>query len=613
MAMTSAAAAARKHRARKSPPAKATGESTSPAAAPTTVVEVTNPNLEAATRRSTEHIAALRSVGRRENTKKTLDPKLEEFREYCRHEYKDEDAPYTVTKNKVWWFMLYQSFRAPKKRGAKKHGPPPKFNVKEYNEIVAPFKTTTSSVMYVTPKNPVGYECVNQYRKVIKALHMKQQAAGINSIGWEFIWSTDCKELFQHVKERKPMINKANYVEKQAQEFSSYRIVSHYGEIEQLFWDDAVKAPSCRSLCARLRYRTCFLLLTSSVLRSESLHRAEISDFFGLVPPKKSSDTHPMYLQIHQIPIGKTTYGAVQYGRAGRHIDPRRCCIGATAMYLECREGISMEFTSMTKENWFDNSHWFDIKFLADVNGPNSHTKDEMKSDTYGDKVKQHLERLGLPMNKVLHLGRNIGTKYLDIMEVDAAEVKRMGQWNQSIYEKSYSSKLPMAAIRSLAGFDAANGMHFNTRTQVMPPDDLIEMTFLGNLSTKMLETMTSEEASEHPTAHGVLCWMKDLALIMIQDLAAMRVLCPNRDMLALEREFLFMRTPQFATFTELMKRSHLQEENPYDASMEKCLPGVNLRFQHAEEQRQQQHEAVLEALNIINTNVLANQQKLME
>ena len=216
-------------------------------------------------------------------------------------------------------------------------------------------------------------------------------------------------------------------------------------------------------------------------------------------------------------------------------------------------------------------------------------------------------------MNKVLHLGRNIGTKYLDIMEVDAAEVKRMGQWNQSIYEKSYSSKLPMAAIRSLAGFDAANGMHFNTRTQVMPPDDLIEMTFLGNLSMKMLETMTSEEASEHPTAHGVLCWMKDLALIMIQDLAAMSVLCPNRDMLALEREFLFMRTPQFATFTELMKRSHLQEENPYDASMEKCLPGVNLRFQHAEEQRQQQHEAVLEALNIINTNVLANQQKLME
>ena len=48
------------------------------------------------------------------------------------------------------------------------------------------------------------------------------------------------------------------------------------------------------------------------------------------------------------------------------------------------------------------------------------------------------LTALGLPANKVLHLGRNIGAKWLDCVEVDAAEVKRMGQWNQSIYEKAY-------------------------------------------------------------------------------------------------------------------------------------------------------------------------------
>ena len=123
-------------------------------------------------------------------------------------------------------------------------------------------------------------------------------------------------------------------------------------------------------------------------------------------------------------------------------------------MYLECREGICREFANMTKENWTDNSHWFDIKFLADVNGTASNTKDEMKSDTYGEKVKDHLRTLGLPMNKVLHLGRNIGAKTLDLMEVDVNEVKRMGQWNQSIYEKAYSSKLPMTAIRNLAGFE---------------------------------------------------------------------------------------------------------------------------------------------------------------
>ena len=85
-------------------------KATAAAPAPATTV-IANPNQEAATRRSTEHVAALRNAGRRTKTKKTLDPKREEYREYCRSEYSDDDAPYTVTKNKFWWFFLYQALR----------------------------------------------------------------------------------------------------------------------------------------------------------------------------------------------------------------------------------------------------------------------------------------------------------------------------------------------------------------------------------------------------------------------------------------------------------------------------------------------------------------------
>ena len=354
--MTNGAAIRRKQKQAEAAAAAAKG--------PSLTIELNNPNLEAATRRSIDHIAALRSIGRRENTKKIYDPKLEEYREYCRSEYKHEDAPYTVTRNKVWWFMLYQAMRKPKKRGGKKVAPPPKFNQKEYNEIIAPFKQTTTSVMFVTPTKPVGFVCIDQYRKVIKVLHQKQQADGTNNIGWEFIWSADCKELIKHIKERKPAINKANYVENQCQEMAPYKIVSQYGSIEALFWGEVATATSGRSLNSRLRNRACFLLLTMSVLRCESLYKAEVSDFFSLTVPMKANDVHPMTLQIHQIPIGKTTYGSRQYGRAARHIDPKRCAVGATALYLECWEG-----TSMTKEQWKDNLHWFDIKFLANVNG----------------------------------------------------------------------------------------------------------------------------------------------------------------------------------------------------------------------------------------------------
>ena len=53
-------------------------EAAAAAKGPSLTIELNNPNLEAATRRSVDHVAALRSVGRRENTKKIYDPKLEE-------------------------------------------------------------------------------------------------------------------------------------------------------------------------------------------------------------------------------------------------------------------------------------------------------------------------------------------------------------------------------------------------------------------------------------------------------------------------------------------------------------------------------------------------------
>jgi hypothetical protein len=40
--------------------------------------------------------------------------------------------------------------------------------------------------------------------------------------------------------------------------------------------------------------------------------------------------------------------------------------------------------------------------------------------------VKRNLQRLNLPTNKLCHLGRNVGSKYLDLMEVDAEEIRRM-------------------------------------------------------------------------------------------------------------------------------------------------------------------------------------------
>jgi Centromere DNA-binding protein complex CBF3 subunit, domain 2 len=192
--------------------------------------------------------------------------------------------------------------------------------------------------------------------------------------------------------------------------------VQRYGDIEEEFWNDAAALPSRRCLNTRLRHRMSLLFLTSAVLRSDSLYKADVSDFFGMSPPKKDGDVHQPWILINQIAEGKTSHGKMQYGRAIRHKDVRRCAVGGIATYMMNREDIMGEFGNMSYEDWCKNPKWFNKKFLVDVKG--SDYEAEMVSDSYAEHIRAVLLRLGLPTNKLRHLGRGCGTKKLDFEEV---------------------------------------------------------------------------------------------------------------------------------------------------------------------------------------------------
>jgi hypothetical protein len=153
-----------------------------------------------------------------------------------------------------------------------------------------------------------------------------------------------------------------------------------------------------------------------------------------------------------------------------------------------------------------------------------------MNSDTYSNHVKNVLQRFNLPVNKLCHLGRNIGSKYLDLMEACAKEIRRMGQWNNTVYDNSYSSKLPMNAMRNLAGYNTANALYFNTWTTLMPSQNLCKTTPLGSFSYVMLqEQRAADQESEHSTAFETLRWFCDLSVVFLQDTAAIMLLHPTR------------------------------------------------------------------------------------
>ena len=302
----------------------------------------------------------LRDSSRPTNTAKTMEPKIEEFFQFCEKVYPNDHHKYNLDYEKVYRFMWYQAFREQKDhkavRLARARGE--YFDYETYKRMMEKFNTdTVETIGYPVPSKPIGKCTFNMYKACFRRIYKTQVARRVNSLPWDHIWQMGFDDLYGHVKERAPMIKRELFEEKVNGEFAPYTVVEHYDEIEDQMWKDSVSAQHChRSTCANLRHRYCLLHLTSGILRCESLYRAELSDFLCIKSPKKDEDIHPMFLMINQITLGKTNHGRTLYGRATRHKDVNLCCIGGLAFYLQYRFHCTGEFRDMALEDWLDNS-----------------------------------------------------------------------------------------------------------------------------------------------------------------------------------------------------------------------------------------------------------------
>ena len=199
----------------------------------------------------------------------------------------------------------------------------------------------------------------------------------------------------------------------------------------------------------------------------------------------------------------------------------------------------------MPLEDWLDNKKWFDIKLLIDINGSN--TTKEMKNDSYARHIRRILKMLQIICDKLLHLGRNLGSKILDMLEEEMEEIRRMGQWNPSVFDNSYSSKIPLGPIRKLAGFTGSSKIYFNTRTIVEPPDELLNATPMGQWCYDAYQYV-QEHATDgkYQTALHVLRFFCELNRVFLQDAAAMIVKDPERAEHNIFSELAVFQMPEF-------------------------------------------------------------------
>ena len=230
-----------------------------------------------------------------------------------------------------------------------------------------------------------------------------------------------------------------------------------------------------------------------------------------------------------------------------RHRDVLLCANGVMAFFLTYHFMCTGELSDFGLDDWLDNKKWFDIKILADIN-----TADKMKriqNDSYSDRIKETLTDLNCNTSKLLHLGRNLGAKMLDLMEEKKEEKRAMGQWSPDVMDSLYSSKLPMSPMRKLAGFSTSNPMYYNPRTQLMPSESLKIRTQLGAwcyTAYEAVKAASTAAGGKHQTDVQVLKFLCHLNMVFLQDAAATLHRDPERAEHAMYAKIPVLRSTEF-------------------------------------------------------------------
>ena len=518
-----------------------------------------------------------------ENTKKAYEPKMKEYFEFCKTVYPTDPHFNILNRDKMYRFMYFQAFREKKKRGGRRssNANKPAFDVDAYRDVMSSNldpTTGTTAVTLPTPACPVSKCVIAQYKATFRKLYNIQKMRGVLSAQWDDLWTKDLDDIAKHVRERAPKLKKESYEEKVSNEFAPYLYVDRYPDIETELWNDSTSSPGHRSIASGLRHRYVLLHLTSGILRCESLYKAELSDFLGVVVPANDRDAHRMFIMVNQIPFGKTNHGRTLYGRATRHRDVKLCAVAAFSFYLQYRLFITDEFLDFTADDWCDNRKWFDIKLLIDVSSPDK--MKSMKNDSYSRKMKSILQRLNLPVSILVHLGRKLAPKLLDCYEEESREIERLGNWNPSLVDATYSSKLPLKPIRTMAGYPSKTKFYYLPRGTVEPSEELLQSTPMGRwvyTACEQLEfRITQSGGSSHQTAHHFLCFMKDLNKFFLQDAAAMIIEDEGRANHALFNELAVFKTQAWVEYVEKMKQHLTSDTCPLDAKLENVIPGLH-------------------------------------
>ena len=102
------------------------------------------------------------------------------------------------------------------------------------------------------------------------------------------------------------------------------------------------------------------------------------------------------------------------------------------------------------------------------------------------------------------------------------------GNWDPKTQESRYSTKIPTAALRVIAGFEP-DEIHWNPRTALEPPESLKIQVFPWiEEALESVFAAVEEDDKDRSTVIATLRFWQKLRTVILQDAAAMMALHPE-------------------------------------------------------------------------------------
>jgi len=295
------------------------------------------------------------------------------------------------------------------------------------------------------------------------------------------------------------------------------------------------------------------------------MYNAQLCNLSMIQTEGESSAKCPIL--ILKFDTGKTNKGKTLLGRVMRNKDAETCPIGALAMYFFARFNMSSETLDFST-----NSAWFDINLLVN-RGKNTDKRKKIPISSFTNSIADACKELRVDTAKYLHFGRSVGSKYAEKVELDASQIKTLGNWSVDCHEDRYSTKIPLKQLRAMAGFRQEKGGYILPRAEIEPCKELQKGIF-GNFDQCLIEKLAVpvNHSSRQPTAIAFMEMLVELRIILLQDIAVLKRQGFEHIMLSKAAPF---NTPEFDTFcTQLYAHIDNCPSGP-DTSLKSIVPEI--------------------------------------